>query len=93
MPLDKPTRRRFNDAARAAALEARRRKRETQSVTANDGPEVFVVRQFGSTLQFHWELRRFGGGVLDRSETAFSGALDARSAGERALSNRSGQVR
>lgn len=86
MPLKKPTRRHFTPAAQAAAIEARRRKRE--AAAPRDTPEVFVVRLPGTHLQFRWEIRRFGAVVLDRSSADYSTVLGARSAGHRALSGR-----
>ena len=46
-------------------------------------PEVFAVIVGGKA--FTWELRRFGGIVLQRSAEVFSDAASAREAGERAL--------
>ena len=93
MPPGKTTRRHFTDAARAAALKARRRKQESRAAVENDGPEVFVVRHLGGILAFHWELRRFGGVVVDRSDAVFPCTSEARAAGDRALSRRLEQVR
>ena len=92
MPSSKPTRRHFTDAARAAAKEARRRKQQVRATMGFDCPEIFVVRRPGGTLQYHWEIRRFGGVVLDRSDAAFARILDARFAGERVLSKRPEQI-
>ncbi len=86
MPLSEPTRRRFTDAARAAALEARRRKRET--AIPRETPDVFVVRLPGAALQFGWEIRRFGAVVLDRSRADYATTRDAYAAGREALSGR-----
>ena len=87
MSLSKPTRRHFTDAARAAALEARRRKRD--SALPAGVPEVFVVRRPNAGSGYGWEVRRFGGLVLDRSLTGYSTMQGARFAGETALSSRS----
>lgn len=75
-------RRHVTDAARAAALIARRRKAEN-SVPV-DAPAVFVIRL--SDGRFGWEIRRFGALVICHGDVAYASFLDARSAGERALS-------
>ena len=85
MSLQKsPSRRHFTDAARAAALEARRRKRE--AAIPRGTPEVFVVRLPGASLLFGWEIRRFGAVVLDRSRADYPTMRDAYVAGREALS-------
>lgn len=86
MPARKPTRRHFTAAAQAAAIEARRRKRE--AALPRDLPEVFVVRRPGAGLVFGWEIRRFGAVVLDAGSTDYSTMQGARSAGKSALSSR-----
>ena len=78
------TRRHFTEAARAAAAEARRRKREQP--VAKDCPEVFAVRLAPPSVQFGWEIRRYGAIILDRSSTAYASASAAWSAGAQALS-------
>ena len=85
MPLSNANRRRFTDAARAAALEARRRKRE--QALPRGIPEVFVVRGPAVGLGYGWEIRRFGGMVLDSSSTNYSTMQGARSAGHSALNS------
>lgn len=85
MPLDKPNRRHFTEAARAAAAEARRRKRE--EALPRETPEVFVVRQPEAHLQFIWEIRRFGAVVLGRGEVGHASPRAARSAGLEVLSS------
>lgn len=79
------TRCRFTDASRAAAKISNRKRMEMRGVV--DTPEVFVVRLPISGLSFVWEIRRFGGFVLSRSQVVFTDLSDARSAGERALSD------
>ena len=86
MPASRLSKPRFSDAARAAAIEARRRKRE-QAVPLGT-PEVFVVRRPDACLGYGWEIRRFGAVVLDRSVTDYSTLQGARSAGEAALTGR-----
>lgn len=83
MPLCKPNRRHFTEAARVAAIEARRRKRE--ETLPREAPDVFVVRLPGAALQFGWEIRRFGAIVLDRSHAEFSTSKAAYAAGRKAL--------
>ena len=92
MPSAQSKRRHFTDAARAAARLARERKREVRAAMGSDVPEIFVVRHGDCTLQFHWEIRRFGGVVLDRSEAMFSSTVAARLAATRALANRMEEV-
>ena len=86
----KSSRRYFTEAARAAAAEAKRLKRE--NAVPRDTPAVFVVRVPPANKMFGWEIRRFGSLVLTRSEDRFTTAADARAAGEAALAKRSGHV-
>ncbi|WP_237482956.1 hypothetical protein [Lichenibacterium dinghuense] len=72
MPLTRPTRRHFTEAARAAAIEARRRKRE--AALPRDTLEVFVVRRPTGGLEYGWEIRRFGALVFDKSLKDYSTA-------------------
>ena len=78
------SRRRFTDAARAAAVEARRRKRE--AAVPRETPEVYVVRLPGAHLQFGWEIRRFGALVIEKGATRHLTTRDARLAGQVVLS-------
>lgn len=71
----------FTDAARLAAAEARRTKRESADPFGT--PELFIVREGGHS--FTWELRRFGGLVLQRGSGTFPDAAAARADGEEAL--------
>ncbi len=83
MPADRPSKRHFTEAARAAALEARRRKRE--QALPSGIPEVFVIRRPIGGRGYGWEIRRFGGVILDRSSTHYSTMQGARFAGHSAL--------
>ena len=76
-------RRYFTPAARKAGLEARRE----NAVSKQDlmTPAMFVVRQSGRNQLYGWEIRRYGGVLLSRSESGYATALLARSAGEAAL--------
>ncbi len=85
MLASRPSKRRFSEAARAAAMEARRRKRE--EAVPLDTPEVFVVRRPDAGLGYGWEIRRFGGVVIDREDVGYSTPGAARSAGVQALSD------
>ena len=83
MDSDGPNNRRhFTEAARAAALIARRRKAENPVPVST--PAVFVTRL--SDGRFGWEIRRFGALVIRRGDMAYPTFLEARFAGERALS-------
>ncbi|MBE7190301.1 hypothetical protein [Jatrophihabitans endophyticus] len=79
-----PSRRYFTETARAAAAEARRRKRDEALPPGT--PEVYAIRLSDRHLRFGWEIRRFGGIVLHRGETGYASPAAARSAGLRALS-------
>ena len=61
------TARHFTDAAREAALAARRAKREEPDTFGL--PELFVVK--AGDQSYTWELRRFGGVLLERGIGAF----------------------
>lgn len=73
--------RQFTEAARLAAAEARRAKREGPDDFGV--PELFIVRK--GNRGFTWELRRFGGMELQRGSETFSDAASARADGEEAL--------
>ena len=84
MRNDRPeTRRRFTEAARAAAAAALAAKRAGPDRFGE--PDLFVVRADGG-IEFTWELRRFGGMVLQRGDRQFPDAEAAKVAGEEALS-------
>ena len=70
------------EAARAAALETRRRKRE--AAVSREMPDIFVVRLPGTALRFGWESRA-GAVVLDRSRIDYPTMRDAYAAGRSAL--------
>ncbi len=69
------------EARRLAAESQRRRLAE---LPAKGTSQVFVVR-FANAQQYSWEIRKFGGLVLNRSETAFGTQLLAFEAGRQAL--------
>lgn len=73
--------RQFTEAARLAAAEALRLKREGPDDFGV--PELFIVRE--GDHGFTWELRRFGGVALQRGAEAFASAALARADGERVL--------
>lgn len=74
-------RRHFTDQARAAAAAARKAKRDGPDRFGQ--PEMFVVK--AGERAFTWELRRFGGVVLQRGPEAFRDMASARADGEAAL--------
>lgn len=82
LPTD---RRHFTEAARAAAMASRLRKQ--QIAAPLDAPEVFIVRSTSASGPYAWEIRRFGGLVLDRSSGGFLDPGEARRAGERVLTS------
>lgn len=73
---------RFTEAARIAAAAARRAKREGPDTFGL--PELFVVKM--GEHGFSWELRRFGGVLLQRGPEAYPSMDAARADGEIALS-------
>lgn len=81
--MESPTkpRRYFTEAARIAAAKARKAKREAPDTFGR--PDLFVVK--AGPHAFTWELRRFGGLVLQRGPEAFPDAAAARADGEAAL--------
>ena len=83
LDVKSPHGRHFTDAARAAAKEARRRKKEARADP--NRPEIFVARAGPDSRLFVWEIRRFGGVLLDRGTAPYHDAAEARSAGRRAL--------
>ena len=75
--------RHFTDAARAAAVAARRAKAaEFQSFGV---PELFVVRASSGDMAFTWELRRFGGVVIQKGANSHPTMALAKAAGLHAL--------
>lgn len=85
MPPSTTKGRHFSDAARAAAIEGRRRKAAEAAAIPRGMPEVYVVRLQGAHLRFGWEIRRFGAVVLDRSTASYATMQEARTAGEGTL--------
>lgn len=71
----------FTSAARQAALEARAAKRAEPALFGI--PQVFVVK--AGDRAFTWELRRFGGLLLQRGAESFAAQATARADGEVAL--------
>ena len=79
-----PSRRYFTDVARQAALEARLRKREMPVDPTR--AQMFVVRGTQDARLFTWEIRRFGGVLLQNSDARFETVMAAEAAGREALS-------
>lgn len=75
----------FTDRARAALAEARRRARENPVLKATIG--VFVTRVSDGRF-FGWEIRQFGGIVLEKGPGTFATSAEAQADGERALAGR-----
>ena len=81
--LKSPKGRHFTEAARIAGHAARKRKALlTQDPTR---PEVFVVRGTEDERRFEWEIRRFGGVLINCSRARYDTIQDARAAGRQAL--------
>lgn len=76
-----PSKSHFTVAARVAAAEARRVKREDPDIFGP--PELFVVK--AGAKAFTWELRRFGGVLLQRGSQSFPDQAATRASGEAAL--------
>ncbi|MGI3901550.1 MAG: hypothetical protein ACRYGP_01345 [Janthinobacterium lividum] len=72
-------RRFFTDVARAAAAAARQAK---SLLPKTDGFEVFAVRAAADDKMFSWEIRKFGGLVVDRGNKLFLTAPMALEAGQ-----------
>ena len=71
----------FTEAARKAAAEALRAKREAPDTFGQ--PEMFIIRVGSRNLT--WELRGFGGVLLERGTEAFASPALARADGKAAL--------
>ncbi len=80
---ERPTKRHFTDAARAAAMA----KRRELSLNPRDPttPEIFVVRLAPASKAFTWEIRRFGGVIIERGEMGFASTSQAYGNGALAL--------
>ena len=80
--LEKPKdRRHFTEAARIAAAAGRAAKRAAPDRFGE--PEVFITKAGDKT--FAWELRRFGGVLLQRGDVEHSNRAAAEAAGAEAL--------
>lgn len=73
----------FTETARAAAAEARRRKRELKKDT--DELHVFVSRCTNNEKRFVFEIRQYGGVIVHRSDQNFTNFKEAQEAGKRCL--------
>jgi hypothetical protein len=71
--------------ARAALAEARQRAKEASPV--EEDVKVFVTRIPGGNL-YGWEIRQFGGVVLERGQGAFATPSEAQADGARVMANR-----
>lgn len=81
--IDRRTRRYFTEAAREGA----KAKRREMALNPRDklALELFVVRLAPSAAAFTWEIRQFGGIILERGETGFPSMRQAYSSGILAL--------
>ena len=77
--------RRITKKARAALTEARQRARENPPV--EEDVKVFVTRIPGGPL-YGWEIRQFGGVVLEKGLGSFATSAEAQADGVRALAGR-----
>lgn len=71
--------------ARAALAEARQRAKENPA--PQESVKVFVLRIPGGNL-YEWEIRQFGGVVLERAQKSFATPAQAQADGTRALAGR-----
>lgn len=76
-----PPKHHFTEAARIASAESRKAKREAPDTFGH--PEMFIVK--AGDQSFTWELRRFGGVLLQRGAEVFPSQALARNGGEAAL--------
>lgn len=81
--VGRKSRRHFTEAARRAAVLARRAKLDQPRCFG--APELYVVRHPESEHAFAWQIRRFGGVVLAMGDAGFATSSAAREAGRRAL--------
>lgn len=77
----KKSKRHFTEAARRASIIARAAKRAEPDRFGE--PELYIMR--AGDKAFTWELRRFGGVVLQRGEGTFATRAEAEAAGADAL--------
>ena len=82
---EKDVGRHLTKKARAALAEARRRASENS--VARETVGVFVTLIPGGAL-YGWEIRQFGGIVLDKGLGSFATSPEAQADGERALAGR-----
>ena len=75
--------RNFTDLARARALEVRRENAAKRG--AVNRLELFIVRSPFGDNGFAWEIRQFGGVVVERSPMGYASASVAKNAGHAAL--------
>lgn len=74
------------EKARAALVEARRRSRDNHGL--KPALEVFVTRLSGQT-SYGWQIRQFGGVIIEEGRASFGTSEEAKAEGERALAARS----
>ena len=84
-PSEKEIGRRFTKKARMALAEARQRAKEAPA--PQETVEVFVTRIPGGTL-YGWEIRQYGGVVLEKGPGSFTTSAEAQADGRRALAGR-----
>ena len=82
---EKEVGRHFTKKAREALAEARRRARENPVV--RETVEVFLTRVPGGKL-YGWEIRQFGGVVIEKGQESFATSAEAQADGGRALADR-----
>jgi hypothetical protein len=82
---EKEVGRRITEKAREARAEALRRARENP--VPKETIEVFVTRISDGNL-YGWEIRQFGGIVLERAQKSFATHAEAQADGTRALAGR-----
>ena len=84
-PSEKEVGRRITKKARMALAEVRERAKEVPA--PRETVEVFVTRIPGGTL-YGWEIRQFGGVLLERAQGSFATPAEAQADGGRALAGR-----
>ena len=84
-PSEKEIGRRITKKARMALAEARQRAKEAPA--PQETVEAFVIRISGGTL-YGWEIRQFGGIVLEKGPGSFATPVEAQADGARALAGR-----
>ena len=71
--------------ARTALAEARQRAKEAPAL--RETLKVFVIRSPGGKL-YGWEIRQFGGVVIEKGQESFATSAEAQADGARALAGR-----